>query len=111
MSRQDVIKTGICPMCEDCPDGCPLESHKDSRNRITHLSENKDRLDAICKHYQIQLSDRLFLLEAISALDEDDQQAIGRWKGAGFGDYNCSLCSETVNGKTKYCPNCGAKMD
>ena len=35
----------------------------------------------------------------------------GRWKGAGMGDYYCSLCLETVNGNTyKYCPNCGAKM-
>lgn len=33
----------------------------------------------------------------------------GRWKGAGMGDYRCSLCDETVNGKYKFCSNCGAK--
>lgn len=36
----------------------------------------------------------------------------GRWKGAGMGDYYCSLCQEVVSGSDfKYCPNCGAKMD
>ena len=35
-----------------------------------------------------------------------------RWKGAGMGDYYCSLCQETVSGNEfKYCPFCGAKMD
>jgi len=35
-----------------------------------------------------------------------------RWKGAGMGDYYCSLCQETVSGnKFKYCPYCGAKMN
>ena len=35
-----------------------------------------------------------------------------RWKGAGMGDYYCSLCQETVSGnKFKYCPYCGAIMD
>lgn len=34
------------------------------------------------------------------------------WKGAGMGDYYCSLCLETVSGNNfKYCPYCGAKMD
>lgn len=36
----------------------------------------------------------------------------GRWKGAGMGDYFCSLCSEVVSGNEhNFCPNCGAKMD
>lgn len=36
----------------------------------------------------------------------------GRWKGAGMGDYRCSICDETVSGNSyKYCPYCGAKMD
>jgi hypothetical protein len=35
----------------------------------------------------------------------------GRWKGAGMGDYTCSLCMETVSGNSyNYCPNCGADM-
>ena len=28
-ARQYALKTGVCPMCEDCPDGCPLETPKD----------------------------------------------------------------------------------
>ena len=35
-----------------------------------------------------------------------------RWKGAGVGDYYCSLCQETVGGNNfRFCPYCGAKMD
>ena len=39
-------------------------------------------------------------------------QTHGRWKGAGMGDYRCSLCSEVVSGNNhNYCPNCGARME
>ena len=35
----------------------------------------------------------------------------GRWKGAGMGDYRCSLCWEVVSGNNhNFCPNCGADM-
>lgn len=36
----------------------------------------------------------------------------GRWKGAGMGDYYCSLCNTTYSSgdEYNYCPNCGAKM-
>lgn len=34
-----------------------------------------------------------------------------RWKGAGMGDYYCSLCCKTVSGnRERYCPSCGAEM-
>lgn len=33
-----------------------------------------------------------------------------RWKGAGMGDYYCSLCQYQMSGRTKFCPECGAKM-
>lgn len=39
-ARQHALKTGVCPMCEDCPDGCPIETPKDSRNIVT----NADRI-------------------------------------------------------------------
>lgn len=36
----------------------------------------------------------------------------GRWKGAGMGDYLCSVCDETVSGNQyRRCPYCGAHMD
>ena len=40
------------------------------------------------------------------------KQKEGRWKGAGMGDYYCSLCNTTYSGgdEYNYCPNCGAKM-
>lgn len=31
-ARQRALQTGLCPMCEDCPDGCPVETPNDSRN-------------------------------------------------------------------------------
>lgn len=36
----------------------------------------------------------------------------GRWKGAGLGDYYCSLCCSQYSGgdEFNYCPDCGAKM-
>ena len=38
-------------------------------------------------------------------------EKIARWKGAGMGDYYCSLCYETVSGnRERECPNCGALM-
>ena len=35
-----------------------------------------------------------------------------RWKGAGFGDYYCSLCASEYSGADEFnfCPNCGADM-
>ena len=34
-----------------------------------------------------------------------------RWRGAGFGDYECTLCWERVSGnRERYCPYCGATM-
>lgn len=34
----------------------------------------------------------------------------GRWKGAGFGDYRCSVCDEETSGQPEYCPHCNAYM-
>lgn len=39
-ARQLALKTRVCPMCEDCPDGCPVETPKDSRNIVS----NADRI-------------------------------------------------------------------
>lgn len=39
-ARRLALKTRVCPMCEDCPDGCPVETPKDSRNIVT----NADRI-------------------------------------------------------------------
>ena len=50
------------------------------------------------------------LIDLIEAYE--DKQKHGRWKGAGMGDYMCSLCATVVSGnRYNYCPNCGARMD
>ena len=33
-----------------------------------------------------------------------------RWKGAGLGDYYCSVCCTQVSGRPKECPCCHRKM-
>lgn len=40
------------------------------------------------------------------------KQREGRWKGAGLGDYLCSVCWSVYSGgdKYNYCPNCGSRM-
>lgn len=58
--------------------------------------------------------DAVEILSEIYALESADVAPVvhGRWKGAGMGDYYCSLCCEEVSGnRHKFCPNCGAKMD
>ncbi len=39
-------------------------------------------------------------------------QQEARWKGAGMGEYYCSLCCETSpsDNQLNYCPHCGAYM-
>lgn len=40
-----------------------------------------------------------------------ETERIARWKGAGMGDYYCSLCCETVSGDRELrCPKCNALM-
>ena len=40
-------------------------------------------------------------------------QKHGHWKQTGmhFLPYQCSACKSNEEGRTNYCPNCGAKMD
>ena len=44
-ARQLALKTRVCPMCEDCPDGCPVETPKDSRNIVTNADAIRSMSD------------------------------------------------------------------
>ena len=44
-ARQLALKTRVCPMCEDCPDGCPVETPKDSRNIVTNADRMRSMSD------------------------------------------------------------------
>ena len=44
-ARQLALKTRVCPMCEDCPDGCPVETPKDSRNIVTNADRIRSMTD------------------------------------------------------------------
>ena len=40
-----------------------------------------------------------------------NENKLARWKGAGMGEYYCSLCQEVVdNNRRLRCPNCNARM-
>ena len=45
-SRQRALQTGVCPMCEDCPDGCPVEAPNDSRNKPENEPLNAPKTNA-----------------------------------------------------------------
>jgi hypothetical protein len=44
-ARQRALQTGVCPMCEDCPDGCPIETPNDSRNKMTNADRIRSMTD------------------------------------------------------------------
>ena len=46
-ARQLALKTRVCPMCEDCPDGCPVETPNDSRNRPENEPLTLDEMNAL----------------------------------------------------------------
>ena len=46
-SRQHALQTGVCPMCEDCPDGCPVEAPNDSRNKQENEPLTLDEMNAL----------------------------------------------------------------
>lgn len=56
-------------------------------------------------------------LEKLSSIEPE--RKTGKWIdypfenvcGLKLRDYRCNLCAYFVNGKTKFCPNCGAKME
>ena len=54
-ARQHALKTGDCPMCEDCPDGCPVETPKDSRNIITNADRIRSMSDKELAEYIFDL--------------------------------------------------------
>ena len=65
------------------------------------------------EHHTVDL-DHLLIAQAWLCIKETltaEPIRQARWKGAGMGDYMCSLCNEVVTGnRYHYCPNCGAKM-
>lgn len=59
------------------------------------------------------------MIAAQNALDEmptiEPEVRHGRWTKDGcehrYFYYRCSVCGVDKDGRTKFCPNCGAKMD
>lgn len=66
-----------------------------------------DMPDEVCEIYSCSLCKAIQIYEKGYR-----KQKEGRWKGAGLGDYYCSICQTTFSGGDEYnfCPHCGAKM-
>ncbi|MBQ9069931.1 MAG: hypothetical protein IJY23_01110 [Clostridia bacterium] len=78
------------------PTGISKEVHI---SEIEVCSSCKEKLTVI-SHWNTDLLKYKFIA--------DDTEA--RWKGAGFGDYYCSICGSQKSEQTSYCPDCGARM-
>ena len=109
-------KRGIC---EDC---LFLDSHDDFTFACKKGKEIHDLNGACDKWRSAYLRGEAEPIEVRAAYEQkaynkgyadgiaEKRQA--RWKGAGMGDYMCSLCNMVVSGnRYHYCPNCGALMD
>lgn len=81
-----------------------------------------DALMEVIRSNDYILSDRynsrdfgMFTVGIQQAVDQaptiESKASEGRWKGAGMGDYRCSLCDGIVNGKYKFCPYCGDRKE
>lgn len=70
-SRQHALQTGVCPMCEDCPDGCPVEAPNDSRNQPENELLTLEELIRRCTPKAAELLKRgLFGAVKVCAVDE-----------------------------------------
>ena len=86
----------------------------------------KRTFDEMISHFNITVSEmqitqkqKMELLGMITAIAMKHNESVkhGYWKGkplAGYSTVKCSACGSAFmenNGKWKYCPDCGAKMD
>jgi hypothetical protein len=65
-------------MCEDCPDGCPVETQKDSRNIVT----NADRIRSMSDDEMANWLDSLFNER------RDDWKPIGCYNCINYGTHH-----------------------
>lgn len=100
----------------NCPYNKSPNKTEKGRSRVMARHIDADKFaEAICNFPAIDEHSAnavIHLLRSQSTADVEEVKH-ARWKGAGMGDYYCSLCCETYSGGDgfAYCPNCGAKMD
>lgn len=85
---------------------------------MTEYVEKEALIKAVCQQYKGTMNtffakpnDFVSMIEDAPTVDVLGVRE-ARWKGAGMGDYYCSLCCATYSGgdEFNYCPNCGARM-
>ena len=75
------------------------------------LSGTFHKFHHICDMERIERDDKIFVFPKSNKPITIKFVRQARWKGAGFGDYECTLCGEVVSGnRERYCPACGAEM-
>ena len=69
---------------------------------------------AVCTDGQIVYENAARIIEKLPAVDAAPVRR-GEWtepyKGEIWDCYACSLCGHTCESKSRFCPECGAKMD
>ena len=84
------------------------------------MATKKRLIDAnvLEKRIRQEPTDGIYTAEILSAINEQStvdavEVVHGRWKQTGmhFLPYECSVCGSEEEGRTNYCPNCGARMD
>lgn len=80
-------------------------------NYKEEISALTELLEASMIRIPISRSQIITIAKNLYANDYRKQRK-GRWKGAGLGDYYCSICNTQYSGSDEYnfCPNCSAKM-
>ena len=126
--------TFVCPMCADCPDGCPLDKEKEStRPEPSDLISRADAVKAIKGHDERTKTDTLddtdigysagldMAIEIVNKMPSVSAERVGVWiKGDDILDntfiISCSVCGEGMYAHyndekyPNYCCNCGAKL-
>ncbi len=70
----------------------------------------ENKMARICKLIDKTSTEIWLLKNYIDELGNILNWEEARWKKAGFGDYECSLCGEKVSKQTPFCAICGANM-
>lgn len=99
----------------DDPD-CPYcghdftEMHSSEKLEVEAWNRRVEMICGNCLHRAV--CGKYAATGGVNKCRDHKEERHGRWKGAGMGDYLCSICWCVYSGgnRFKHCPNCGAQM-
>lgn len=104
-SRQHALQTGVCPMCEDCPDGCPVETPNDSRNRPENerlTLEEREKGCAFCDEEH----DQHDYMNGVQTFENGKYLVLETSEWDEYDD-----CFNDVRIRIGFCPMCGRRLE